>query len=71
MKATLKPKTIKPVWRIEGFEGFVVAQDNKMYNISTGREVRMVLIGYTKGFYLNQKFYSLTRLRPLLRKIDV
>lgn len=71
MKMKLKPKEITPVWRIEGIDGFIVAKDNKMYNLSTGREVRMVLIGYTKGFYINRKFYSLARLRPLLRKIDV
>jgi hypothetical protein len=66
-----KSKNITPVWVIDGLDGFVVATDNKMYNIITFREVRMVLNGYTKGFYLNRKFYSLARLRPLLRKIDI
>ncbi len=67
----IKPKNIEVGWRIDGFDGFVVGKDKNVYNILTSRQVRMVLNGYTKGFYLNRKFYSLVRLRPLLRKIDI
>ncbi len=71
MKLSLKPRKVTAAWSIEGHTGFFVGEDKKMYNIATRREIRMVLNGYTKGYYLNRKFYSLTRLRPLLRKIDV
>ena len=71
VKLTLKPQKITASWYIEGLTGFIVGDDNKIYNIATRRQIRMVLNGYTKGYYLNRKFYSLTRLRPLLRKINV
>jgi hypothetical protein len=71
VKFSLKSRTITASWYIEGITGFIVGEDNKMYNIATRREIKMVLNGYTKGYYLNRKFYSLTRLRPLLRKVNV
>lgn len=71
VKISLKPKKITAAWYIEGLTGFIISDENKMYNIATRREIKMVLNGYTKGYYLNRKFYSLTRLRPLLRKINI
>jgi hypothetical protein len=71
VKLKLKSKTITAAWLIEGFEGYFIGHDNKMYRIATRREIRMVLNGYSKGYYLNRKFCSLTYLRPLLRKIEI
>lgn len=67
----LKPKNIKAKWLIEGQPDFFIAEDKKMYRLKTQREIKLTLNGYTKGYYLNRKFFSLHQLRPLIRKIDV
>lgn len=71
MKITLKPKTVKVKWLIEGFPDYFIGDDKKMYCFSKQKSVNMVLNGYTKGYYLNRKFYSLNKLRPLLIKVEV
>lgn len=67
----LKPKNIKAKWLIDGYPDFFIGEDKKMYRLKTQREIKLTLNGYTKGYYLNRKFFSLHQLRPLLRKIDV
>ena len=68
---TIKPKVIKAKWLIDGQPDFFIAEDKKMYRLKTQREIKLTLNGYTKGYYLNRKFFSLHQLRPLIRKIDV
>lgn len=68
---TIKPKIIRAKWLIEGQPDFFIAEDKKMYRLKTQREIKLTLNGYTKGYYLNRKFFSLHQLRPLVRKIDV
>lgn len=67
----IKPKIIKAKWLIDGQPDFFIAEDKKMYRLKTQREIKLTLNGYTKGYYLNRKFFSLRQLRPLIRKIDV
>ena len=71
MKVLLKSKSIKAKWLIEGQPDFFIGEDKKMYRIKTQREIKLTLNGYTKGYYLNRKFFSLHQLRPLIRKRDV
>lgn len=71
MKVLLKSKTIKAKWLIEGQPDFFIGEDKKLYRIKTQREIKLTLNGYTKGYYLNRKFFSLHQLRPLIRKRDV
>lgn len=68
---TIKSKIIRAKWLIEGQPDFFIAEDKKMYRLKTQREIKLTLNGYTKGYYLNRKFFSLHQLRPLIRKIDV
>ena len=57
-------------WFINGQPNYCFAENKKLYNRTTGFEVKQVLKGgYTRGYNLKGKFYSLKKLRPLLRKI--
>jgi hypothetical protein len=58
VKFALKSKIVTIEWTIEGYTGFFVGNDKKMYKIATRREIKMVLNGYSKGYYLNRKFYT-------------
>lgn len=59
---------IIPKWLISGHELYFIDDKNKVRNIQTGNVLQMQLKGYTKGYYLNGKFYSLKKIRPLLIK---
>lgn len=61
---------IVPKWNIKNEENYFVASDSNVYNLKTKKKLQMQLKGYTKGYYLSGKFYSLTQLRKLLIKID-
>ena len=60
---------IVPKWSIYNEPNYFVDEKNKIYNYKTGKCLQMQLKGYTKGYYLSGKFYSLIKLRPLLIKI--
>ncbi len=64
-----KPNIV-PKWNIKTEENYFVASDNKVYNLKTKKKLQMQLKGYTKGYYLSGKFYSLIQLRKLLVKIE-
>jgi hypothetical protein len=59
---------VTPKWEIEGHPLYFIDDKNKVRNINTGKELQMQLKGYTKGYILNGKFYSLGQIRPLLKK---
>lgn len=70
MKRIEIPK-LKVKWLIYGIDNYFVGDDNKLYSQRTLRAVPMVMKKYTKGFYLNRKFYSLTYLRKCLIRIPI
>lgn len=60
-------KVIIPKWVIEGHPLYFFAEDKKLYNFNTGKQIKMQLKGYTRGFYLNGRFYSLQQLKPKIK----
>lgn len=65
-----KDNYINEKWNLEGFPDYFVADNNKVYHRRRRIEVRMKMKKYTKGFYLNRKFYSLYYLRKCLKLIN-
>ena len=61
---------IVPKWRLNFTDNYIVADNNKVYNTKTNTLLQMQLKGYTKGYYLHGKFYSLNVLRKHLVKIE-
>lgn len=70
-KFKTKSKLIKAKWEIKGEPDFFFAEDKKLYRLSSKREIKLTLNGYTKGYYMNRKFYSLFRLKSITKKIDI
>lgn len=60
---------IKYNWQIKGFEKYKFAENKKLYNCQTGKEINKTVVAYTIGYYLNSKFVSLTKLKPLIEKV--
>lgn len=57
-------------WHIRGFDNYGFADNKRLYNLTTGFEVKKVLKGgYSQGYNLRGKFYSLKKIKPLIIKI--
>lgn len=63
-------KYIIPKWRFDFTDTYIIATDNKVYNLKTRKLLTMQVKGYTKGYYLHGKFYSNKILREQLVRIE-
>lgn len=62
---------IERAWLITGYPDYFVGIDNKMYRIKKEdcvRECKLTLIGYSKGYVLKSRFFTIMRLRTMLVK---
>lgn len=59
------------VWDIDGFPDYFFGDDNQLYCYDSRGAIRKnkrIVVHYTQGYSLKGRFYSLSRLRPLLRR---
>jgi hypothetical protein len=59
------------IWDIEGHPEYFFGADKKLYRVTKQghlKENKLQIIGYTKGYILKSKFFSLVKLRPMLKK---
>jgi hypothetical protein len=63
-----KPIEIK--FEIVGFETYGQADDGKVYNIKTSREIHSVLNNGSIGFWFGRKFRTASKIRKRLIKDD-
>ena len=59
------------VWNIDGFPDYFFGADNQLYRYDSRGAIRKnkrIVVHYTQGYSLKGRFYSLARLRPLLRR---
>ncbi|WP_240163761.1 hypothetical protein [Spirosoma taeanense] len=62
------------MWDIVGFPDYFFGDDNQLYRYDSRgaiRENKRIVVGYTQGYSLKGRFYSLSQLRPLLRRHGV
>ena len=57
---------IVPKWMIKGYDNYIVASDKCIYSRKKRKKLKMQLKQYTKGYYLNGRFMSLSQIRLLL-----
>lgn len=57
-------------WMIAGFDSYGFGTDKKLYNLKTGRALRQSYNSRSIGYWIGKKFYSLNKLKPLLKKAD-
>lgn len=63
-------QNIVPKWVINGHPLYFIDDQKVMRNVRTGKPVKRQLKGYTIGYYLNRKFYSLNQIRPMLKRYE-
>lgn len=69
-KKNFVTETVERVWDIEGYPNYFFGNDKYLYRYDSrgrGRRNKQIVIGYTMGYVLKSKFFSLARLRPMLR----
>jgi hypothetical protein len=52
-----------PKWKIRGFDYYYFTFDKKLFNSRTNRFSKKVVRGYSVGFNLNGKFYTLDKMK--------
>lgn len=71
MKKISFTRIVERVWDIEGYPNYFFGHDKRLYRFDARGQVKInkrVMIGTTQGYILKRKFFSLTQLRPLLRR---
>ncbi|WP_460906305.1 hypothetical protein [Spirosoma areae] len=64
-------RSIQRVWDIEGYPDYFFGGDSELYRITKRGDIRRnrrCMKRYTQGYTLKSKFYSLSQLRPMLRR---
>jgi len=61
-------KVIEICYVIDGYKHYGFGKDKKLYNLKTGREIKRTINTRSIGYWLGKKFYSLNKLRSLLKK---
>jgi hypothetical protein len=64
---------IKRQWDIIGYPDYFVGSDKKVYSVNKVGNVvesKPYLKGYTMGFFLKGRFFSLVKLRQMLVKLS-
>ncbi|MVM37945.1 hypothetical protein GO730_10635 [Spirosoma sp. HMF3257] len=70
-KKILINQLVERVWDIEGYPDYFFGADKQLYRFDSRGNIqrnKRILLRYTLGYVLKSRFYSLTQLRPLLRK---
>jgi len=55
---------------INGYEYYGFGNDKKLYNLKTGHEIKRTLNARSVGYWIGKKFYSLNKIKPLLKRPD-
>lgn len=71
MRIKTKSVTYDAVWQIKGMDNYVVTADGKVINKTTGKVLQRQVKGYSIGYYLNGRFYTLQIIRKQFTKIQV
>jgi len=69
MERTTISKSYNLKWVVKFAPHYKFTDNGVLINCHRGKEIKRSLIGYTQGYYIEGKFYSLARLRNYLVKI--
>ena len=62
-------KTYNCKWQIKGMPEYQFAE-KKLFNVQRGKEIKKCLNGYTIGYNLRGKFYSLAAIKSMVEKVE-
>ena len=56
-------------WTLENYPNYGVTKDGVVINLQRNTILKKCVVGYSKGFYLDKKFITTTKLRTMLIKV--
>lgn len=56
-------------WCMKKYPNYAITKNGIVVNLPTGKILKRTLKGYTIGYYIQGRFYSLSKLRTMLEKI--
>lgn len=56
-------------WQLKDLPHYKITNKRDVYNCKTGRKLKRTVVGYTIGYWIAGKFYSLSRLNCSAEKI--
>ena len=62
---------VQQAWDVEGYPDYFFDQKGELYRFTSRGEVKLLrrtVKPYTQGYTLKSRFYSLSQLRPMLRR---
>jgi hypothetical protein len=63
--------TLKAKWRLKNNPNYVWTQDNRLYNVRTGRFIKKTLHGLTPGYWTGKEFMKLSELKKQIERIPI
>ena len=57
-------------WKLDFNSDYSWATNGKLYNVKTMREIKKTVNGYSVGYWIGKKFWTLRKLRKHLVKIE-
>jgi len=58
------------IWQIKTYPHYKVTKCGKVFNCQRGKMLRRVLNGGSIGYWIGGEFMTLSKIRPLLTKIE-
>lgn len=58
------------VWQLDFAPNYQFDKNGICFNLKSGKQIKQTIVGYTTGYCINGKFYSLNKLRQSLVKIQ-
>jgi hypothetical protein len=62
---------VDAIWSVDGYPDYFFGEDKNLYRAKANgkaRQCKLTMIGYTKGYVLKSRFFSLSRLRGMIKK---
>jgi len=63
-------KSVTFKWKLDFSELYQWTTTGKLYNVKTMREIKKTVNGYSVGYWINKKFWTVRNLRKHLVKIE-
>ena len=63
-------KSIVFKWKLDFSDLYQWTSENELYNVKTMRKINKTLNGYSVGYWIAGKFYTVNNLRKYLVKIE-
>ena len=70
MTTITKTITYNFIWQLDSAENYKFTKCKKLFNTKTMREIKKTVNGYSVGYWISKKFYTLENLRNCLVKIE-